>query len=129
TRSRPPASRFASEALVRARRRRDAPRRGARLQCCARGAPLRGRGAPQLALATSASARAMTRSTADTIVVGGGLIGCALAAELRERGQSVLVVERGEPGAEASSAAAGLLSPQSDARARDALFELGAESL
>jgi len=71
----------------------------------------------------------MTRSTADTIVVGGGLIGCALAAELRERGQSVLVLERGEPGAEASSAAAGLLSPQSDARARDALFELGAESL
>ena len=71
----------------------------------------------------------MTRSTADTIVVGGGLIGCALAAELRERGQSVLVLERGEPGAEASSAAAGLLSPQSDARARDALFEVGAESL
>ena len=71
----------------------------------------------------------MKRSAADTLVVGGGLIGCALAAELASRGQRVLVLERGEPGGEASSAAAGMLSPQSDARERDAMLELGLESL
>jgi len=71
----------------------------------------------------------MTRVAADTIVVGGGLIGCALAAELSARGQRVLVLDRGEPGAEASSAAAGMLSPQSDAHQRDPMFELGVESL
>ncbi|HEX4440536.1 MAG TPA: glycine oxidase ThiO [Thermoanaerobaculia bacterium] len=71
----------------------------------------------------------MTRVAADTIVVGGGLIGCALAAELSARAQRVLVLERGEPGAEASSAAAGMLSPQSDARQRDPMFELGVQSL
>jgi glycine oxidase len=71
----------------------------------------------------------MTRSAADTLIVGGGLIGCALACELSERGQRVVVLERGEPGAEASSAAAGMLSPQSDARSRDADFELGHDSL
>jgi len=71
----------------------------------------------------------MRRAAADTIVVGGGLIGCSLAAELADRGQTVLVLERGEPGAEASSAAAGMLSPQSDAHERDPLLELGLESL
>jgi glycine oxidase len=71
----------------------------------------------------------MTRSAADTLIVGGGLIGCSLASELSERGQRVVVLERGEPGAEASSAAAGMLSPQSDARARDEMFDLGLESL
>jgi glycine oxidase len=71
----------------------------------------------------------MKRSAADTLVVGGGLIGCALAAELASRGQKVLVLERGEPGGEASSAAAGMLSPQSDAHEQNAMLELGLASL
>jgi glycine oxidase len=45
----------------------------------------------------------------DAIVIGGGIIGFSLAIELRKRGASVLVVERGEPGREASYAAGGML--------------------
>jgi glycine oxidase len=48
--------------------------------------------------------------TWDAIVVGGGIIGLSLAIELRKQGIDVLVVERGEPGREASHAAAGMLA-------------------
>lgn len=47
--------------------------------------------------------------TWDVIVIGGGIIGLSLAIALRKRGASVLVVERGEPGHEASHAAGGML--------------------
>ncbi len=47
--------------------------------------------------------------TWNVIIVGGGIIGLSLAIALRKRGASVLVVERGEPGREASHAAAGML--------------------
>jgi glycine oxidase len=46
----------------------------------------------------------------DIIVAGAGIIGVSLALELRERGAKVLVLDRGEPGQEASSAAAGMLA-------------------
>ncbi|HEV2223860.1 MAG TPA: FAD-dependent oxidoreductase [Candidatus Acidoferrales bacterium] len=49
-----------------------------------------------------------------TVVVGGGIIGVSLAFELRRRGQSVLVLDRQEPGREASWAAAGTISPAPD---------------
>jgi glycine oxidase len=45
----------------------------------------------------------------DVIIVGGGIIGLSLAISLRKQGLRVLIVERGEPGREASSAAAGML--------------------
>ncbi|MFY9661876.1 MAG: glycine oxidase ThiO [Terriglobales bacterium] len=45
----------------------------------------------------------------DAIVVGAGIIGLALALELNKRGLRVLVVEKGEPGREASWAAGGML--------------------
>jgi glycine oxidase len=48
--------------------------------------------------------------TADTIVIGGGIIGLSLALALRRQGAEVMVVERGEPGREASQAAAGMLA-------------------
>ncbi|MGB9104619.1 MAG: glycine oxidase ThiO [Terriglobales bacterium] len=48
--------------------------------------------------------------TWDAIVVGGGIIGMSLALSLRRHGAQVLVVERGEPGREASHAAAGMLA-------------------
>ena len=47
--------------------------------------------------------------TWDVIIVGGGIIGLSLAIALRKRGATVLVVERGEPGREASHAAGGML--------------------
>ena len=46
----------------------------------------------------------------DVIIVGGGIIGLSLARELRKRSASVLVVERGMPGREASHSAAGMLA-------------------
>jgi len=47
--------------------------------------------------------------TWDVIIVGGGIIGLSLAIAVRKRGAAVLVVERGEPGREASHAAGGML--------------------
>jgi glycine oxidase len=46
----------------------------------------------------------------DVIVVGTGIIGLSVAREMHKRGASVLVVERGEPGREASHAAGGMLA-------------------
>lgn len=48
--------------------------------------------------------------SSDAIIIGGGIIGLSLAVELRKRALSVLIVERGEPGREASYAAAGMLA-------------------
>ncbi|SRR5579875_762261 len=49
--------------------------------------------------------------TSDVVIVGGGVTGCAIAYFLRDRQVSVTVLERGEIGGQASSAAAGLLAP------------------
>lgn len=67
--------------------------------------------------------------TADVVVVGGGVMGCASAWELARRGRSVLVLERSVPGAEASSAAAGILGAQVEAHAPGPLAELARASL
>ena len=47
----------------------------------------------------------------DVLILGGGIIGLACARELALRGLRVEVVERLPAGAEASLAAAGMLSP------------------
>jgi glycine oxidase len=65
---------------------------------------------------------------ADVLIVGAGVIGCALARELVGRGAAVTVIERGEPGAEASGAAAGLLAPQAEGLPRGPFFDLALES-
>ena len=66
--------------------------------------------------------------TADVIVIGGGLIGSSIALRLAQAKLQVLVFDRGEPGAEASSAAAGMIAPQSEAAEPDAFFALCAAS-
>lgn len=48
--------------------------------------------------------------TWDAIVVGAGVIGLSIAWELSKHGSRVLIVERGEPGREATHAAAGMLA-------------------
>lgn len=47
----------------------------------------------------------------DMVIIGGGVIGCAIAYNLSKAGADVTIVERGEIGSQASSAAAGLLAP------------------
>ncbi|OQX67297.1 MAG: glycine oxidase ThiO [Sorangiineae bacterium NIC37A_2] len=46
------------------------------------------------------------------VIIGGGLMGTSAALGLAERGFSVTVLEKALPGAEASSAAAGILGPE-----------------
>jgi glycine oxidase len=58
------------------------------------------------------------------VVVGGGVMGCASALALADRGADVVILERAVPGAEASSAAAGILGAQVEARENAALLPL-----
>ena len=51
---------------------------------------------------------------ADVVIIGGGIIGCSIAFRIAQARLSVIVLDRGEPGAEASSAAAGMLAPQGE---------------
>src|SRR2546425_7416287 len=60
----------------------------------------------------------------DVVVVGGGIIGCAIAREAARGGLRVRLLEKGAFGREASGAAAGLLSPQAEADRPDPLFRL-----
>lgn len=46
----------------------------------------------------------------DVVIVGGGIIGVSLALSLSRHGAEVLIVDKGEPGREASHAAAGMLA-------------------
>ncbi|MFQ5604733.1 MAG: glycine oxidase ThiO [bacterium] len=54
------------------------------------------------------------KPTSDVIIIGAGLIGCAIAHRLASSGLQVTVVEKGQPGEEASRAAAGMLAPQAE---------------
>lgn len=53
----------------------------------------------------------MAKQQPDVVVVGAGIFGLLTARELGRAGLSVLLVERGQPGREASRASAGILSP------------------
>jgi glycine oxidase len=64
----------------------------------------------------------------DVVIIGGGIMGSAIALRLAQRGVGVTVIERGIPGAEASSAAAGILGPQMEAEGPGPLLDLGLRS-
>ena len=66
--------------------------------------------------------------TADVIVIGGGLIGSSIALRLAQAKLRVLVFDRGEPGGEASSAAAGMIAPQAESVEPGAFFAFCAAS-
>lgn len=66
---------------------------------------------------------------ADVLIVGGGVIGCAIAYELARAGASALVLERGEVGGQASGAAAGILAPPAEAVPTGAFRDLCLASL
>ena len=65
------------------------------------------------------------RSTSEVVIVGGGIAGLSVALAARRRGLSVTVLERAVPGAEASTAAAGILGAQVEAHATGPALELG----
>src|SRR5882672_7447555 len=66
---------------------------------------------------------------ADAVVIGAGVIGCAVAWRLGQAGMRVVVVERGRAGAEASHAAGGMLAPLAEAERRDDFFNLAVAGL
>lgn len=68
-------------------------------------------------------------SAAQVIVVGAGLVGTSVARSLARAGCRVDVIERGVPGAEASWAAGGILSPQVEAEADGPFLRLGLRGL
>lgn len=69
------------------------------------------------------------KSSADIVVIGGGIIGLTIARALALRGVSdVCLIERGALGTEASFAAAGMLAPQAEADGEDDFFTLACRS-
>jgi glycine oxidase len=67
--------------------------------------------------------------SSDFVVIGAGIHGCATALKLARAGARVTVLERSVPGAEASSAAGGILSPGVEAQHGGPLLALARESL
>ena len=66
----------------------------------------------------------MTRISPDVVVAGAGIVGLSAACELARRGARCLVFDRDRAGSEASSAAGGILSPQSEAPPNSPLLAL-----
>ncbi len=66
---------------------------------------------------------------ADVIVVGGGVIGCAVAYALARERVSVTLLEAEDLASGASAAAAGMLAPVSEAPGPGVLLRLGLQSL
>lgn len=71
----------------------------------------------------------MSVTTTDVVVIGGGIIGSAVARELALRGKRVTVLDRERPGLAATWAAGGMLSPLSDATREGPFLDLAAGSL
>src|SRR5262245_43314037 len=65
----------------------------------------------------------------DIIVVGAGIVGCAVAHELARRGASVQIVEERAAGQGATQASAGMLAPYIEAGAGGPLLDLTVRSL
>src|SRR5919205_4016665 len=65
----------------------------------------------------------------DVVVIGAGLQGSAVALRLAQSGARVTVLERSIPGAEASSAAGGILSPGVEAVEPGPFYDLCRASL
>src|ERR1035437_3968252 len=65
----------------------------------------------------------------DIIVVGAGIVGCAVASELARRGASVQLVDERPAGMGATQASAGMLAPYKEASAGSPLLDFAVRSL
>ncbi len=66
----------------------------------------------------------------EVLIVGGGIIGLAIARELHLRGiKEITILESGKIGRESSFAAAGMLAPNIEAERKDDFTKFCAESL
>jgi glycine oxidase len=65
----------------------------------------------------------------DIVVIGAGVIGCAVAYELARRGAAVELVDERPPGLGATQASAGILAPYLEARETSPLLALTTRSL
>ena len=81
------------------------------------------------ALIQSPGSNVNGRFMADVVVVGAGIIGCAIARELAARGLVATVVDPRPPGGGATQASAGMLAPYIEAHDRGPLLDLGVRSL
>ena len=70
-----------------------------------------------------------TGRTSDALVVGGGVVGCAVAYFLARERVAVTLIERDEIALHASGAAAGMLRPMGENRPSEAFFRWGMRSL
>ncbi len=70
----------------------------------------------------------MTTGSSDVLIIGGGIIGLSIAREAARSGLSVRLLEKGAPGGEASSAAAGMIGPQLHAEAAGPALSLALQS-
>ncbi len=65
----------------------------------------------------------------DVLIIGGGVIGLAIARELYKKGvRKITILERGEVGKEASHAAAGMLAPHAETEKLDEFYYFCDES-
>lgn len=71
----------------------------------------------------------MAAQDVDVLVIGGGVIGCAVAFELADAGARVRVIDGRSPGAGASQASAGVLAPFVEGHESPPLRQLGRRSL
>ncbi|MGH7483770.1 MAG: glycine oxidase ThiO [Longimicrobiales bacterium] len=65
---------------------------------------------------------------ADVAIIGGGVIGCAIAWRLASQGRRVTLVERDEPGHGASWAAGGMIAPLAEVQGQGPFLDLAMAS-
>jgi glycine oxidase len=65
----------------------------------------------------------------DVVIVGGGIVGCACAYELAKAGASVMLLEYGRTGMQATNAAAGMLAPIIEAGSPGPMLQSGVRAL
>jgi glycine/D-amino acid oxidase-like deaminating enzyme len=69
------------------------------------------------------------KKTAHVVVIGAGVIGCAVAYEIARRGGRVRVIDRRDVGRGSTQASAGVLAPYLTAHQGSPILGLGARSL